>query len=164
MSDEPIKIKRYEGPALVYGMWREAGYVVVGAEWAPKAAEQIDSVLAARTWEDFVAASVAVTTTWQPVSEGDKEEFLDEHPASDPVNNDEIPGWADGDWPPMVCLYTETYLPSDWPIGEMYSTTRNGDGVVIPVEDEQRLLEIARQAGATLTRDDTLVGRLDPQW
>lgn len=164
MSNEPIKIKPYEGTPLVYGLWREAGFVVVGAEWAAKAAEEIGSALEARTWADFVAVSVAITATSRPVSEGEEEEFLDEHPASDPVNTDEIPGWADGDWPPMVCLYTEEYLPGDWPIGETYSTMLNGDGIVIPAEHEQRLLDIARQAGAPFTRDDTLVGRLDPQW
>jgi hypothetical protein len=163
-DDAETDVESYQGPALVYGLWRGIGFVVVGAEWASKAAAEIDALLAARTWADFASASRAITAIGQPVAEGDEEEFFEEHPRSEPVVRDEIPGWADGDWPPMACLYTDEYLPDDWPIGEMYSTTLNGDGLVVPVNDERLLLEIAEQAGASLTRNDTLVGRLDPHW
>jgi hypothetical protein len=156
-------VEPYEGPDLVYGMWRGIGFVVLGAEWAAKAASEIDSLLAASTWAEFVEASRGITAIGKPVDEGDEEEFFDDHPRSQPVVRDEIPGWADGDWPPMACLYTDEYLPDDWPIGETYSTMLNGDGIVIPTSEEQRLLEIAERAGAPLTRDDTLVGRLEPQ-
>lgn len=154
-------MKPYRGPALVYGMWREVGYVIVGAAWAAKAANEIDAIVSAKTWQQAKHASDAATHVHGPLA--DDLEDLDLAP-DDPLALDEIPGWMDGDWPPMVCLHTEEYLPTDWPIGEVYSTTFNGDGVVIPAEQEQRLLNIARQAGAQLMRDDRLVGWLDPQW
>lgn len=159
--EEPLKVDSYTGPALVYGLWSENGFVVVGAAWAANAADEIEAIVEARSWGQAKAASDAATHVYGPL--GDDLEDLDLAP-DDPVAVDEIPGWTDGDWPPMVCLYTEEYLPSDWPIGEAYSTMLNGQGIVIPTEDEARLLEIAKRAGAELTRDDALVRRLDPQW
>jgi hypothetical protein len=55
----------------------------------------------------------------------------------------------------------EDFLPPDWLIGEVYSTTLTGDGLLIAPEDERRLQEIAREAGSPLTRNDPLVGYLD---
>ncbi len=161
MTEESLQVEPYTGPALVYGLWRENGIVVVGASWAAKAANEIEAIVEATSWGQAKAASDAATNVYGPL--GDELENLDLAP-DDPVDVDEIPGWADGDWPPMLCLYTEEYLPSDWAIGEAYSTMLNGEGIVIRNEDEARLLEIAQRAGARLTRDDSLIGRLDPQW
>lgn len=161
MTEEPLKVEPYTGPALVYGLWRENGFVVVGAAWAAKAADEIEAIVEARTWNQAKEASDSARHVYGPISD-DLEDFG--FAPDDPVVVDEIPGWADGDWPPMVCLYTEEYLPSDWPLGEVFSTMLNGDGVVIPHEHEPRLLEIAQRAGAPLSRDDSLISRLDPQW
>lgn len=161
MTGELLQVEPYTGPALVYGLWHESGFVVVGAAWAAAAADEIEAIISAKSWALAKAASDAATHVYGPLAE--ELEHLDLAP-EDPVDTDEIPGWLDGDWPPMVCLYTEQYLPNDWPIGEVYSTWLNGQGVVIPEDDESRLIEIAGLAGAPLTRDDSLIGRLDPQW
>lgn len=161
MNGERLAVEPYDGPALVYGMWRGAGYVVLGAEWAAKAAEEIEAIIGAKTWGQAKVASDAATHVSGPLDDDLEDRDL---APDDPVIQDDIPGWADGDWPPMPCLYTEYFLPEDWPIGEEYSTTLNGDGFLIPPEDEQRLLQIAAQSGAPIARDDALVHRLDPDW
>lgn len=92
MNDEPIEIEPYSGPELVYGMWREAGYVVVGAEWAAKAADEIEAIVGAKTWGQAKAASDAATHIDGPLDDdlGD----LD-FAADDPVVHDEIlAGWT----------------------------------------------------------------------
>lgn len=161
MTGEPLQFEPYTGPALIYGLWRENGFVVVGAAWAAAAADEIEAIVEAQTWSQAKAASDSASHIYGPI--GDDLEDLDLAP-NGPVVVDQIPGWLDGDWPPMVCLFTEEYLPCDWPVGEVYSTTLNGEGIVIPTDDEQSLLEIAQRAGAPISRDDSLIDRLDPQW
>lgn len=156
-SSSGISVARYDGPDLIYGMWREMYLVVIDRAWAERAAAEIESIRSASTWGAAYRAGLEAEHITCPI-----EEDLYDHEPGDAFDWDLVT--ADDDWPPMVSLYTARDLPRDWPIGEDYRTTFSGDGVVILPEEEGRLLAIAEAAGAPLTRDDNLVGRLDPNF
>lgn len=153
-------VARYDGPDLVYGMWRGQGFVVVGRDWAAAAAKELQAIFSARTWREAVDVVTSAVSTWTPIDE----DFLDDYEPDEEFDVGEVPGYGDGDWPPMVCSYTANFLPDDWPVGEVYSTTLNGEGVIIDPVQEPRLIELARAAGASLTRDDAAIDGLDPDW
>jgi len=159
-STEAVQVAPYDGPDLIYGLWRDEAFVVVGKEWARAAAKEIEAIYRARTWGEAVAASLAAVNIWGPLDE----EYLKDYAPDEAFNVAEIPAYGDGDWPEMVCSYTGQFMPDDWPIGEVYSTVLSGDGIVIDRGDEARLVEIARAAGAPLNRDDSAIAGLDPDW
>lgn len=161
MTDELGELPTYTGKPLIYGVWRESWMLgVVARDWALAAATELDAILGAETWAEAFAASNAATHVYGPVDD----ECLEVHDPNAPVDVQEIPGVGDGDWPPMIPLHTAEFLPEEWPIGAAYETIFNGEGVVVDLADEARLLEIARLAGADLVRDDDLIARLDPLW
>ena len=157
MSDLAEGPDPYEGPDLVYGDWMSSGFVVVGEEFAKCVAKEVSDIVEAANWAEAKRASDATTVVPGPLEDELEDLGLD---PDGPVETESIPGWGDGDWPPMAVTYTEDFLPEDWNLGEVWETRLNGDGVFVPEEEETKLLDQARLAGAKIRRDDGLIAAM----
>lgn len=75
---------------------------------------------------------------------------------------DDIPGYADGDYPPMIGQLMLEWLPDELTgeYGEYESTTLNGDRLYIEeLEEVERLADELRSLGYQVGRDDELMRR-----
>lgn len=98
-------------------------------------------------------------TLGSPVGE-DLEEFDEEygeHDDSDAFSIDECGTVQDGDWPPMPASLSWRFLPEDFPLGEVITTTLNGDYLYIGPDDEGHLIRYLRERGSAVRRDDNLI-------
>jgi len=118
----------------------------------------VQRAIASRRWSELRRA----------VTVGDRDDIddwgLEEGPSETATfDPDELPGHADGDWPPMPGALMLGWLPGDLveSYGEVMTTVLNGDRLDIGDEEQARGLAAAlAERGVILVRDDALVERL----
>jgi hypothetical protein len=147
---------------VVYGLWRDETFAVLDAGWATAAAAELERWRHATTIGEARRLNTESPTLGSPVAD-DPEDFeveIGEHDDSDAFSLDEC-GWVqDGDWPPMPAYLSWQFLPQDFPLGEVITTTLNGDYLYIGPDDEDCLLSYLRQHGSAVKRDDNLINFL----
>jgi len=88
------------------------------------------------------------------------DEEISDNSAIDP---DLLPGYADGDWPPMPGALMLGWLPDDLveAYGRVTTTVLNGDRLDIEDADQAReLAAVLAERGVKLTRDDALIAKV----
>ena len=146
----------------VYGLWRDETFAVLDAAWADAAAAELERWQRATTIGEARRLNTESPLLGSPVADDpeDFEEEIGEHDDSDAFSLDEC-GWVqEGDWPPMPASLSWQFLPKDFPLGEVITTTLNGDYLYIGPDDEVRLINYLHEHGATVRRDDDLINFL----
>lgn len=142
---------------LVYGLWRDETFAVVGQEWALRASEEI------RAWETASTVAEALKLAlgedpaiWPPVDADAYDGFEDDEPFS----LDDLGAVNDGDWPGMPAARTFDWLPEAEEIGETVETIFNGPYLRITPTQEKALLDLGERLGVRLERDDRLINAI----
>ncbi len=119
----------------------------------------INTAIHTGTWGDLKGAvdSNPVRGGWEDMIDPEEPPDLD-----DRVDPDSVPGYADGDYPPMPGALMLEWLPADLQEdGDYVQTTLNGDR--LDIENEAPALKVAAKLeamGYQLTRDDRLIRSL----
>jgi hypothetical protein len=147
---------------VVYGLWRDETFAVLDAGWATAAAAELERWQHATTVGEARRLSAESTLLGSAVGgyPEDFDEQVGEHDDSEPFSLYEQGLVQDGDWPPMPAYLSWRFLPEDFPLGEVVTTTLNGDYLYIGPEDEDRLVSYLRQHGSNVRRDDNLINFL----
>jgi hypothetical protein len=149
-------------PDVVYGLWREETFAVLDARWAAAAAAELDQWERAGTVGEARRLSTESPVLGSPVGEdpADVDEEFEGHDDSDAFRLGECGAVEVGDWPPMPASLSCRFLPEDFPLGEVITTTLNGDYLYIGPEDEDYLVRYLHEHGSTVRRDDGLINFL----
>lgn len=140
--------------------------------WEPDArarAAEYDLISGSATRREAVENGAKVQHISNPFEDHDwEDDELDE-----PLSRDEIPGAADGDWPPMPTSnalddFPETehpWMADVWELEgvEVVTTTLNGDYLLIPNDEktEKQLQAIWDRHGVAYVRDDAVVSSFE---
>ena len=133
------------------------------------------AVNTSRTWGEFKQAMPA--GSYQHVVElmredsSDDEEFPDhwEPGAEMGFDAEQIPGFADGDWPEWPAQEALEWVPAaiQRRFGVEAASILSGDYLELAIEQESAIVAAFAEQGYTCTRDDTLLlrayGRSSPQ-
>jgi hypothetical protein len=119
----------------------------------------INTAINGGTWGDLKAVLDAnpARYDWDDMVDPEEPPNLDE-----PVDPDSVPGYPDGDYPPMPGDLMLEWLPRELQeYGKYVQTTLNGDR--LDIEDEASAQKVAsklKEMGYQLTRDDRLIRSL----
>jgi hypothetical protein len=158
LREHHMRSESATGRALLYGLWRDETFSVLDEEWAHAALDEV------RRWERVTTESEAVALAGEPLllvsPIGDAEDYEFEVGPDETFDLDECGAVQDGDWPGMPAQWSLRFIPEHWNIGEMVSTTLNGEYLLIEPAAEAHLLELASADGIPMTRDDSLINEL----
>jgi hypothetical protein len=143
---------------VVYGLWRDETFAVLGADWAAAAAAELDRWEHATTIGDARRLISESPLLGPPVSD-DADDFDADDSAA--FSLDECGRVQEGDWPPMPASLSWQFLPRDFQLGGLVTTVFNGDYLYIGPEDEDELVSYLHEHGCTVERDDALINFLD---
>jgi hypothetical protein len=142
---------------VVYGLWHDETFAVLDADWASAAVAELERWQRATTIGEARRLNADSPLLGSPVADDleDFEEEIAEHDDSDACVNVQ-----EGDWPPMPASLSWRFLPEDFPLGEVITTTLNGDYLYVGPNDEGRLISYLHEHGAIARRDDDLINFL----
>jgi hypothetical protein len=152
--------------AVVYGLYAlHESFALFDADEAATLADEYRALWSCRTHGDLLALlpSLRLVRPWT-----EPEDLLGRE--NDPLDWQDQPGVADGDWPPMPTANALQLFPAGDPVwadiraeagAVIESTVLNGDYVSLPIDREADLLAVLGRHGIATTRDDALIALMD---
>jgi hypothetical protein len=152
---------------LLYGLWGQESFVVIGEEWGRQADRELGKLRAITSWADAVRVAHTMNAVPPPFDpDADIREEYEIEDLDDPISWEDLPGVGDGDYPPMPASYTEAWLPRDLLedneelASELIETIFNGGYLRISPSQEAELVGSLEARGFELVRDDDLIARI----
>lgn len=150
---------------IIYGVWAEQ-LILIPKERALELASIHGALNASKTWGEFksrVPAHVYKEVLRMIRSELDEDEervFLIPKPDS-PFDPDDIPGYADGDWPGWPAQEMLKWMPKDiqQKYGKVEISVLNGDFLEIGPGREAEVIAALEDCGYKCTKDTNLIER-----
>lgn len=148
---------------LVYGDGGE-GLVFLERGYARDIAAFREALYRASTWGELQERAPRerydeAVERWTESKQDDEEREVSPPALENPFDGDEIPGYADGDWPEFA-----PHMMEDWVSREIINDhggyvypTLNAEYPVIDFGSEEEVVAILEEEGYVCTRDDDLV-------
>jgi hypothetical protein len=147
---------------LIYGVFQAEEVAFIPRRRALELALVWRALDSAQTWGDF--KRIVPAHIYEEVVEALKESSVisasDREPDADaPFYRDDIPGHADGDWPPYPPQQMLDWVPQDiqTTYGKIVTTPFNGDYLYFPAGETAKVLAALAAYGYTFELNENLV-------
>lgn len=155
---------------LVYGIYDlHDSLCLFEADHLARLSAETDAIKACATVEQISALAPTLTTAWSPHDEDEVADTLTDEGPDAAWDWSQTGSAQDGDWPPMPTAYALELFDRSDPVWaalltvqgvEQVTTTLNGDYLHLPVDQEHRIVQVLREHGYTVTKDQALVDPL----